>query len=85
MVATFFVEDDADRWAVNDYINCAFPHATHDIVDATTWEWDDFWRDVNDGVIGPAGDTSTRHGWMSMAASSNVAIQGLQKIVKETE
>lgn len=36
-----------------------------DLQDPVVWEWPKFWLDVEEGLVGPAGDGAAKGGWNS--------------------
>jgi hypothetical protein len=54
------IPDDQDRGLSHfDNNDIATWLAGEGLEDPTVWNWKDFWKDVDDGVIGPAGELPT--------------------------
>lgn len=51
VVITVTVQDDADL-----DVNAIADILPWPLSDPNVWEWDDFWLDAKDGVVGPDGD-----------------------------
>lgn len=54
MVITVSVPDESDKYDVATCMAATLGNGCN----ATVWEWDDFWADVTDEVVTPAGDTT---------------------------
>jgi hypothetical protein len=57
MVITVSVADEVGDWDLADTVS------GQSVVDATAWEWGNFWLDVENGIVGPEADTTADPVW----------------------
>jgi len=60
VVVTVNVAADMEDATVAEVVNQAFEDVASPYPDATAWEWDRFWLDVDEGVVGPERDLTRR-------------------------